>query len=83
MANPIRSGEKPSRRAAASQKSAPPPGQAGHGRRRPKLSRADIAELAQQMQIPDGMLKMVLERYPELGKPLARRWAVAARNSAA
>lgn len=82
MVNRSRSREKTSRRAAASQKSAPPPGQTVHGHGPPKLSRADIAELAQQMQIPDGMLQMVLDRYPELGKPRVRRWALTAPRSA-
>jgi len=83
MANRTRRREKPSQRAAASQKNGPPAGQTPNGHRTPKLSQADIVELAQQMQIPDGMLQMVLDRYPELGKPLVRRWALTARMSAA
>jgi hypothetical protein len=39
--------------------------------------------MAQQMQIPDGMLQMLLDRYPELGKALTRRWALTARSNAA
>jgi hypothetical protein len=83
MANRTRSREKPTQSAAASQKSAPPLGLTANGRRTPKLSQADIAEMAQQMQIPDGMLQMLLDRYPELGKALTRRWALTARSNAA
>jgi hypothetical protein len=83
MANRTRSRQKPSQRTANSQKAARPAGQTENGRGTPKLSPADIAELAQQMQIPDGMLQMVLDRYPELGKPLVRRWALATRDNAA
>lgn len=83
MANRTRSRHKPSQRAAGRQKSVSPPGQTANGRRTPKLSQDDVAELAQQMQIPDGMLQMLLDRYPELEKPLARRWALTARMSAA
>ena len=81
MANRTRNRQKPSRHAADTQESVRP-AQTENGRRLPKLSSADIAELAQQMQMPEGMLQMVLDRYPELGKPLARRWALTARNAA-
>jgi hypothetical protein len=35
------------------------------------------------MQILDGMLQMLLDRYPELRKPLARRQALTVASSAA
>jgi hypothetical protein len=82
MANQTRALQKPSQRTANGRKSVRPAGQTENGRV-PKLSRANIAELAQQMQIPEGMLQMVLHRYPELGKPLARRWVLTARKNAA
>jgi hypothetical protein len=83
MANRTRNRRKPSQRVAEGQKNAPPLGQANNGRRTLKLSSADIAELAERMQMPDGVLQMVLDRYPELGKPLARRWALTTRGNAA
>jgi len=84
MANRTRNRQKPPQRTAGRLKNAVPPGDTGgNGRRIPKLAPADIAELAEQMQIPDGMLQMLLDRYPELGKPLARRWALTARSAAA
>jgi len=43
-----------------------------------KLSRADIANLAEQMQIPEGILRLALARYPELARPLARHRDLAA-----
>lgn len=53
---------------------------AGIGRRRarsarsrqPALSRTEIAELASQMHVPEGILQLVLSHYPELARPLAR-----------
>ena len=82
MANRTRDRRKPPRPTADNQKSERPTAESENGRRLPKLSPADIAELAQQMQMPEGMLQMVLDRYPELGKPLALRWALTARNAA-
>jgi hypothetical protein len=42
------------------------------------LSQTDIATLAGEMQVPEGILHLVLRHYPELARPLARRrdWAV-------
>lgn len=53
-------------------------GAAGPGTRKAKLSPADIAELASQMHVPEGTLRMVLSHYPELARPLARRRALVA-----
>jgi hypothetical protein len=82
MASQTRNRRKPSQRTANGQRTPLAAAQPENGRT-PKLSRANIAELAQQMQIPEGMLQMVLQRYPELGKPLARRWVLTARKDAA
>ena len=51
---------------AASRKATGKRGRAG------SLSPADIAELAGQMRIPEGILELVLARYPELARPLTR-----------
>lgn len=48
-----------------------------------KLSPADIAQLADEMRIPEGTLRMVLAHYPELAQPLARRWTGAGMDEAA
>jgi acyl-CoA reductase-like NAD-dependent aldehyde dehydrogenase len=59
------------------------PGPSGHKAavkhdRAAKLSAADITELAGQMRMPEGILRLVLARYPELARPLARHRDLAA-----
>jgi hypothetical protein len=39
-----------------------------------KLSDETVAELAQEMGIPEGLFQAVIERYPELNRVLARRY---------
>ncbi len=39
-----------------------------------KLSDEAVAELAQEMGIPEGLFQAVIERYPELNRVLARRY---------
>jgi len=56
---------------------------AGPRSQKVKLSPTDIDQIARQMQMPESVLQMVLERYPELVKPLARRWLLTARKRAA
>jgi hypothetical protein len=46
--------------------------------RKAALSQLDIAELAEEMHIPEGTLHLVLQRYPELARPLARHRALVA-----
>jgi len=38
------------------------------------LSEAAVADLAQEMCIPEELFRMVIERYPELNRVLARRY---------
>lgn len=40
----------------------------------PKLADETVAELAQEMGIPEGLFQAVIERYPELNRVLARRY---------
>jgi hypothetical protein len=44
---------------------------AAHGT---KLSDETVADLAQEMGIPEGLFQAVIERYPELNRVLARRY---------
>lgn len=39
-----------------------------------KLADETVAELAQEMGIPEGLFAAVVERYPELNRVLARRY---------
>jgi hypothetical protein len=43
-----------------------------------RLSPADIAELAEGMHVPEGIMHMVLRHYPELARPLVRHRALIA-----
>lgn len=47
-------------------------------RQQSALSRTEIAELASQMHVPEGILQLVLSHYPELVRPLARHRALVA-----
>jgi len=38
------------------------------------LSDAAVADLAQEMCVPDELFRMVIDRYPELNRVLARRY---------
>ena len=38
------------------------------------LSAATVADLAQEMWVPEGLFRAVIERYPELNRVLARRY---------
>jgi hypothetical protein len=40
----------------------------------PALSDAAVADLAQEMCVPEELFRMVIERYPELNRVLARRY---------
>jgi hypothetical protein len=52
----------------------------GAGKRKVALSHSDIAELAGKMHVPEGILHIVLSRYPELARPLARHRALLAEH---